>query len=836
MAEKRMILKGGKEELELLEKAKDYYNTILPKYWEIKGNNTIDLILRHPEKDNGFSLPDKKRYNIEDILEQIENVHQKSLNRGIDHTSPNHKNAYLSAYSDYIAKQDNKVIINSKKNIDTDDIISEQNQVNGYKLNALQYNTEVERLKEISKTANEGYNPYESYLALKEKAEEKGLTIFLSHADNFQIPHTNEDALADVYAEYYREDKKLPVFSAIAIGDGKTKTFREENYYNDDRSVNGRIYISNDYYSSDMETIKDGLGFAIARANNQERNIRNITEKALTDDNMLYTVSPFERDKVIEYTKSHSDLTPKPLNPQDLLAISDAFAREMTRDNKILETGMSNDQLSEMAEKYYNAYQEKEQQEFQEQNLKTYEIVKNGTIQGEVRAENKDEAYIVVAERYGEENFNLIEKEPEIRLYENDWVVLNEKDEFIKFDDGQIIIYSNEEDAIADKAIGDSIVNVFDLTEEQQQELKENIAEYSGVKLTRKQIDGNINEIAGKTLSDKNYLYLFDEGIKNTIEAYLKTKPNLEPIELDSKDYLAISNVFEKEKNLGIELSSEKREKIVSLYYELYQAKEKQELNQQNMETQQPAQEPTQSKKFDVAEYLNNQMKYLGFGDNYKETIQKHLDTADKSFQIQTTSDRVMEGNKVDFAVNFNKSEKGGVFLNSFDARLITQDGEERSHNFKLNFTAKEAINLLEGRAVKTEFNNSKTNEPFESFVRLKFNEPKNEYDNYKLEFHKANEIDTAKIVELSGLKFEKPEYKDFVVKSLEKGNITNVKFTHEGNEIEGKAVLNPQYKNLNLYDKDMNRLNTNKPLQGLEQDNSHEKNNVRQQNISRSI
>lgn len=458
------------------------------------------------------------------------------------------------------------------------------------------------------------------------------------------------------------------------------------------------------------------------------------------------------------------------------------------------------------------------------------------------------------------------------------------------------------------------------------------------------------NEVAGKSLADKNYLYLFDEGTKNTIEAYLKTQPNLEPIELTSKDYLAISNVLEKEKNLGIELSSEKREKIVSLYYELYQAKEKQELKQtqnlQNMEAITPQEKVKEifneiqekfnpkekaflevkmiefigskhnlgmaevgnhltseeiqnvnqylskleekyfnpiededfglvdenynkllskvvytmetnnafmndvnpiflevaqniqkrKEQFNIIEHLNNQMKYLGFGDNHKEEIQKGIDSNDKSFQIKTTSDRVMEGNQVDFAVNFNKSEKGGVFLNSFDARLITQDGEERSHNFKLNFTAKEAINLLEGRAVKTEFTNSKTNEPFESFVRLKFNEPKNEYNNYKLEFHKANEIDTAKIVELSGLKFEKPEYKDFVIKSLEKGNITNVKFTHEGNEIEGKAVLNPQYKNLNLYDKEMNRLNTNKPLQGLEQDNSHEKNNVRQQNISRSI
>lgn len=80
------------------------------------------------------------------------------------------------------------------------------------------------------------------------------------------------------------------------------------------------------------------------------------------------------------------------------------------------------------------------------------------------------------------------------------------------------------------------------------------------------------------------------------------------------------------------------------------------------------------------------------------------------------------------------------------------------------------------------------------------------------------------KLWELSGLKFEKPKYKYFVAKSLEKGNITNVKFTHEGKTIEGKTVLNPQYRTLNLYDKDMNRLNTNKLLQGLEQDNSHEK------------
>ena len=54
---------------------------------------------------------------------------------------------------------------------------------------------------------------------------------------------------------------------------------------------------------------------------------------------------------------------------------------------------------------------------------------------------------------------------------------------------------------------------------------------------------------------------------------------------------------------------------------------------------------------------------------------------------------------------------------------------------------------------------------------------------------------------------FDKPEHKDNTVKSLEKGNIVKAKFEHEGREIEGKAVLNVQYKNINLYDNGMNRL-----------------------------
>ncbi|MBB1542822.1 MAG: hypothetical protein HG457_008030 [Flavobacteriaceae bacterium] len=241
---------------------------------------------------------------------------------------------------------------------------------------------------------------------------------------------------------------------------------------------------------------------------------------------------------------------------------------------------------------------------------------------------------------------------------------------------------------------------------------------------------------------------------------------------------------------------------------------------------------PIESAQLD---YLKNQLKYLGFGESNKlhQDLEKGINSNEKTFKIQTKSDRAMQGNEVNFTLNFNKSEKGGVFLNSFNATLKNEIGEERTHNFGVNhFTAKEAVNLLEGRSVKTEF---KENEPV--FVKLNFAEEKNEYGNFKFQTYnqQAYGVDTAKIVEKSGLIFDKPEHKDNTVKSLEKGNIVKVKFNLDNKITEGNAVLNPQYKTLNLYDKEMNRLNTNKPIQGLDTQ-QQEKNNIRQQNISRSL
>ena len=335
------------------------------------------------------------------------------------------------------------------------------------------------------------------------------------------------------------------------------------------------------------------------------------------------------------------------------------------------------------------------------------------------------------------------------------------------------------------------------------------------------------------------------ENVQNFIGKMVFSDHGKTQTELDKERLQEYKNLTPEEKNMvkemgvreAINLIEEVGEKTISQEgikktQEHFERIINEAKKEQTTKQEEKIKSPIESAQLD---YLKNQLKYLGFGESNKlhQDLEKGINSNEKTFKIQTQSDRAMQGNEVNFTLNFNKSEKGGVFLNSFNATLKNEIGEERTHSFGVNhFTAKEAVNLLEGRSVKTEF---KENEPV--FVKLNFAEEKNEYGNFKFQTYnqQAYGVDTAKIVEKSGLIFDKPGHKDNTVKSLEKGNIVKVKFNLDNKITEGNAVLNPQYKTLNLYDKEMNRLNTNKPIQGLDTQ-QQEKNNMRQQNISRSL
>lgn len=244
----------------------------------------------------------------------------------------------------------------------------------------------------------------------------------------------------------------------------------------------------------------------------------------------------------------------------------------------------------------------------------------------------------------------------------------------------------------------------------------------------------------------------------------------------------------------------------------------------EKQENQTPQKQELTEKQFTQLYYLKNQVKYLGLGESPQ--LQKDLEKAVTSDEKKTdvrvaydNPDKLMKGNTVSFDLHISKGDQGGIFLNSYTANLTTKNGEERSQSFKVqkenNITAKEAINLLEGRSVKIEHDkvDKETGElsRTESFIKLKLKDEKTEYGNYKYEWYNKNYgVDVDDIMNKSKLTFANEEQKERVKKNLEKGNITSVNFLHDNKEVKGFAVLNPQWKQLNLYDSSMNRLNSN--------------------------
>ena len=267
--------------------------------------------------------------------------------------------------------------------------------------------------------------------------------------------------------------------------------------------------------------------------------------------------------------------------------------------------------------------------------------------------------------------------------------------------------------------------------------------------------------------------------------------------------------------------------------------------------TQQQAQSSPQlsQQQSNQLNYLKSQVKYLGLGEDTK--LHKDLENAILSPEDKVTvraeynyPDRLMKGNTVSFDLNLTKTEQGGVFLNSYRANLTTKNGEERSQTFKVqkenSVTAKEAINLLEGRSVKIEHDvvNKETGElsHTESFIKLNMKEPKTDYGNYKYEWYNKNAygVDIDNIMQKSNLTFANDIERERTKKHLEKGNITQVTFQQENRQIQGFAVLNPQWKMLNLYDNAMNRLTIQNQLVKPEVTQSQQKNNVPEHSISR--
>jgi hypothetical protein len=211
-------------------------------------------------------------------------------------------------------------------------------------------------------------------------------------------------------------------------------------------------------------------------------------------------------------------------------------------------------------------------------------------------------------------------------------------------------------------------------------------------------------------------------------------------------------------------------------------------------------------------EYLKDQIKFTGFGEGMENALKDKLLKGETEFAL---NHNVKYGNDfVSAILNFRKSDQSDMyFFNSYKISLEKEQSKEvLTQTFYINkdnnITAKEAYNLMEGRAVNKDLRN-KDGELYNAWIKMDFKEA-DDKGNFKLNhYHQNYGYDLEGSLAKHPIKeLENEKYKDDLLNSLKKGNIQSVTFITGGVEKKQFVEANPHFKTINVYDGSMQRIN----------------------------
>lgn len=225
-------------------------------------------------------------------------------------------------------------------------------------------------------------------------------------------------------------------------------------------------------------------------------------------------------------------------------------------------------------------------------------------------------------------------------------------------------------------------------------------------------------------------------------------------------------------------------------------------------------------------EYLKRSLKYLGFGEKLNADLETTVKEQPKEFKLLHAGE-FKNGeltDKVNFRLDFRKSDTSDMyFLNRYDAVLKHEDAtKEKMQTFYINkgsgVSAKEAYNLLNGRAVNMDMR-TKSGESYNAWWQLDFSE-KDKHGNHIVKQYSQNYgFNLEEAVGKYPIKELKSESdKKSLLESLEKGNLQQVTFLKDNQEVKMFVEASPKFKNLNVYDSKME-----KQFQGIKKDKSGE-------------
>src|SRR5579863_3339985 len=225
-------------------------------------------------------------------------------------------------------------------------------------------------------------------------------------------------------------------------------------------------------------------------------------------------------------------------------------------------------------------------------------------------------------------------------------------------------------------------------------------------------------------------------------------------------------------------------------------------------------------------DYLKNNLLNLGFGEKVNPEMEKLIRAKVPEFSL--TTEQTYNNQKIDYTLHFKAGNENDMyFFNRYEAHHKEQD---RAQTLYLNkghgVTAKEAFNLLEGRAVEKKLYN-KENEPYTAWLKLDLKN-KDEHGNHLVQkFGENYGYDLEKTLAQYPVKqLGDPRQKEDLIRSLKKGNAQQVSIEKDGQTQKYYIVAEPQYKEVNIYDSQMK----SDKRESLRQDSSQEQNKKQSQ------
>ena len=336
---------------------------------------------------------------------------------------------------------------------------------------------------------------------------------------------------------------------------------------------------------------------------------------------------------------------------------------------------------------------------------------------------------------------------------------------------------------------------------------------------------GKIKDIAANVINDPSRFNKLDINHQNIIIAYYKSSGQEKLFEMNYNKFMA--DTWAKEISSKTDLSSGMTNTQIdekqANYYRKYEIAAKTlniPISPINQFVESKKANENLSKNLDI---LLRNIGGIGFttDENLKNELKSKVAGTESDFTITQSSEKnFFKSNEINFELNFHRSkETGTVFFNSYNVNLKNENRNVNiSQNINLKqipFTAKEAINLIEGRSVRTEIN-LKGGKKEDVFVKLDFNE-KQANGNFQMrKFFPQYGVNTNDILKNAKVFIapNREDIKDKIVKSLEKGNVVPLLVDNgSGEKIKLNAILNPHYKTLNLYNSKMERVNEKQSL-----------------------